>query len=158
MKLFVGVFLFLALTGIRSDAQESDVCTISSFVIPSTAKEKDIEKYKPWEVGKVDISHVTEGTRLSRTFRVKGTKLWTYVEIFFDDDMKFFDSLYDAMTVDVVFSTGRKRTKNNIVGLTTGQTAFDENFKQTDIVGYAKLPGKLIGVLVSCRGKKPNDE
>jgi len=155
MKLAIGLFLILALTAIRILAQESDVCTISSFVIPSTAKEQDIEKYKPIEVAKVDISRVTQGTRLSRTFRVQATQLWTYVEIFFADDMKFYDSLYEAMTIDIVFSTARKRTKNNIVSLTTTQTAFDDGFKQTDVVGYAKAPGKRIGILVSCRGKKP---
>jgi hypothetical protein len=158
MRLFAVLIFVITFAAARSIAQQSDIYVISSFVVPSAVKEKDIDKYKPTEVAKVDISKVTEGTRLSRTFRVQGTRLWTYVEIFFDDDMKYYDSLYDAMTVDVVFSTARKRTKYNIVGIATSQSAFDENFRQVDTVGYAKLPGKRIGVVVSCRGKKPKDE
>jgi hypothetical protein len=158
MRVVFGFLIGIALFGINTTAQKPEVCTISWLVVPSAATENDVDRYKPVDIATIDISGVTEGTRESRTFRIPGTSLWAYVELFFDDDMKFYDSLYPALSVDVVFSTAKRRTKTNVVGLTATHTAFDERFKQTEVAGIVRVPGKRVEVLVVCRGKKPKDE
>ncbi len=136
-------------------AQESDVCTISAIVVPLGVREADLEKFKPTELGRVDISRVTEGTTFPNTFRIVGTKLYAYVEIFFDDDMKFYDGLHDALTVSIVLSTSRERTTKSVIALSSTSVALDENFKQVDVLGTAKTAKHKVGINVSCRGNKP---
>ena len=158
MKLVLMLMFGICCFSHSTMAQMSDVCTISAIVVPSNVKESDAEKFALTELGKVDISRVTEGTTLPNTFRIPGTKLYAYVEIFFDDDMKFYDSLHDALTVSIVFSTSRRRTNKSVVALTSTSAALDENFKQIDVMGFAKTLKHRVGVNVSCRGKKPKDD
>jgi len=157
MKWLTGSVIFTILFCLSIEAQ-TDVCTISSVAVPLKTRKQNIEKLRPNELAKIDISGVTEGSQISRSLRIPGTSLYTYVEVFFDDDLKFYDNLHDAITVWILVLRNRQRTDGNTISKVRTQIAFDEHFKQSSVTTAVKYGGKRVAVEVMCRGKKVVDE
>src|SRR5436309_1938863 len=109
-----------------------DQCVIS--FLASSVKElrwaaKD-EK-PPKELGKIDISGVTEGTEISKTYRIPNSQLHVLVELLFDDDLSLDlgngrHVPRDAITLWLTVWNGRKRNPKSVLAITINQAAFDQ--------------------------------
>ena len=89
----------------KTIAQTSDVCTDLSYCCPVECEGvgRGI-KFTLTELGRVDISGVTEGIQhYLNTFRIPVTKRYAYVEISSTMTLKFYDSLHDAVNCAVSF-------------------------------------------------------
>lgn len=158
MTVKISRFLMI-ITGLMSfavggaDAQNKDECIISALT--SAVALKKLESSKPVEIGRIDISKVTEGTRYDGNIKIPGSTLYTYVEIVFDDDMSFHGDLYSAISVYLLISTSRIRNRKSTIGFAVSQSAYDEGFKQLDLTTSALNRERRSVINVLCRIKKP---
>ncbi len=154
-RVLIFVFLVVGLSAITSKAQDSNACVISALSLRDTPSAlRKIENSKPKELSKFDFSGVTEGTRYSRNIRIPGTDLYTYVEVFFDDDMKFHGNLTSAISIYLLISKSKRRTQNSVLSFAVTQSSYDDGFKQIDLATRAKNRGKLAMVQVVCTGEE----
>ncbi len=93
---------------------------------------------------------------IQKTYRIPGTKLYAYVEVFFDDDLEFYDHYFnDAITVWALILKSRQRTSQSTLSMARGQTFYDKNFKKLDITTSVITNGRINAVNVICTAKKP---
>ena len=157
--------LFISLTALgQSKSVNGEQCVIS-FLAGSRKELKQIaeDEKPPTELGRIDISKVTEGTGISKTYRIPNSQLNVLVELLFDDDLSLeLDNgrvPTDAMTLWLTIWNGPKRNPKSVLAMAINQSAYP-NFVRSITTAYATKGSKSYFVLVDCTVdlKKENDK
>ena len=129
-----------------------NACVVSYSVMTKKQSDADAEP-KVVELGSIDISGVTEGTLLKRSYKIGETGLYAFVELLFDDDMQYGPVPTDALTVDVIINRGKTRLSTSVIGASSTQLAFDD-FKRAIVMASARQGPTGIIVMADCQDDK----
>jgi hypothetical protein len=152
------LFLLISLTASYGQSKNVrvDQCVISFLASSTNELRRDIKKDKPpTELGKIDISQVTEGTTIDKTYQIPNSQLHVLVELLFDDDLSRdlgggAHVPTDAMTVWLTVWNGPKRNSTSVLAHTINQSAFTPYYFRSITTAYARNRSKIYFVLADC--------
>ncbi|MGB7202956.1 MAG: hypothetical protein WBD16_11950 [Pyrinomonadaceae bacterium] len=151
----------------QSKSVSDDQCVISFLASSTNELRRDVKKDKPpTELGKIDISHVTEGTEINKTYRIRNSQLRVLVELLFDDDLSRdlgggAHVPTDAMTLYLTVWNGPKRNVKSVLTTASNQTAFNNPYFFRSITSaYIRRGSKMYFVFADCtaNSKEENDK
>lgn len=103
------------------------------------------------ELGSIDISHVSEGTLIKKSYRLGKTDLYGFVEMLFDDDMQYGPTPTDAVTIDVIINRGEVRNSTSVLAASTAQIAFG-GFKRAIVMTPLRQGEGATILMADCQG------
>ena len=134
----------------------NDKCVISYLAGSANELKRDVKNEKPpVELGKIDISSITEGTEINKTYRIPNTQLRILVELLFDDDLNHDlgegkSVPANAMTLWLTVWNGPKRDVKTILAATSNQASLDHYFFRSITSTYARKGPKMYFILADC--------
>lgn len=155
------VIVFLTPAYAQPPKSKVDQCVIS-FSSATMTKARQIAKSENEDevlelkrLGEIDISKVSEGTNIEKTYQIPNSQLNVLVELLFDDDLSRnlgggASVPADAMTVWLTVWSGAKRSPASVLAQSINQTALMPSYFRSITTAYARNGSKIYFVNADC--------
>jgi hypothetical protein len=137
-----------------TQAQNDPVTECILYFVDDAKKAQETGDDKMTEVGRFLPRFGGEGTFSFKRFRIPKTKLFVFGSVNYEDDLKFDDSLHDAMTIGVRVTRSASQNPKSWIAGAEMQIEYTNNFNAANLDILVNRQGKYSAVRMSCQRKK----